>query len=756
MRNKGISESIIQNTEHSSSVIAFQNELRKQGIDLARDELDDQFNIITQQMTISGNIDAIAKKSARNIVSLFNNIPDQIKMSASEMTRNLQDQAILSAEFIATIQALQAKGFQALAATLAQEGPQALTAAKDFLNAPELAQEAESNLRVMREDLLRELAEIPDEIEMSGDELRDKFEPFGGDIVEGLSKGIRENGDAIKAAIIAAVENGEKGLILEFGIKSPARRFIPYGQAFADALALGMEQNGGKFTVAVLNAAKKAAEDLSTFTVTEQADLMEWANSQIAAIEKDMAGRLNMESLFSSDSYKAGLAEFKNGLISTFDLFTNFNNTFKSIQSNQQAITDAQEEYNRVVEEGTENLAEQVDLQKELEKLQAKFGAEGVVTGFEKLKINQAELRLLQMKSNINKKDTASERLAIKDAKRELQFLEQAEKRGVASSDEVQAARERLAEMTGTTEGIDNFEGRAGFQKMLDLQKDILTEQINIQKSMFDDLKANALLIAPEVTAMEERIADLESQIESQSDAEVAAQQSISDAKMEQFNTQLKLFELADRIIAAGPEGVKQFQKIAAAAGMPEQQIQSIINTANTMAPTFKSQFDEVATMFDSIFVDREAAKLKIDTTEAMANIKRIQGEVNMIFESFGMELPFPDLRNIQPPSTTPPGSDKGSLLDKVLHTGGFLNVGKRALVGEFGPEIISPSPTGVRVTPTGIGGGSGGGITVNQLSVNVTGVPSDPQSARKAAQSIRKALVNLEKEGNSSSILGR
>ena len=756
LSRRGYAEEEIRNLETSASIKAFQNKLTEEGNQLASDQLQKEFDIITQQMTISANIESIAQKSARSIVSLFNNIPEQIKMSASEMTRNLQDQAIISAEFIATIQALQAQGFQALAATLAQEGPAALTAAKDFLNAPELAQEAESNLRVMREDLLKELAGIPDEIEMSGDELRDKFEPFGGDIVDGLSKGIRENGEAIKEAIIAAVENGEKGLILEFGIKSPARRFIPYGQAFADALALGMEQNGGKFTVAVLNAAKKAAEDLSTFTITEQADLMEWANSQIASIEKDMAGRLNMESLFSSDSYKAGLAEFKTGLISTFDLFTNFSNTFKSIQNSQAAITKAQEEYNKVVQEGTKNLAEQVDLQADLEKLQSKFGAEGVVTGFERLKINQAELRLLQMKSNLNKKDTASERLAIKDAKRELQFLEQAEKRGVATADEVQAARERLAEMTGTTQGIDGFQGRDNFQKMLDLQKDILTEQVNIQTDLFDELKEKATLIAPEITAMEERIADLESQIESQSDAEVAAQQGISDAKMEQFNTQLKLFELADRIIAAGPEGVKQFQKIAAAAGMPEQQIQSIIDTANTMAPTFKSQFDEVATMFDSIFVEREAAKLTIDTTEAMANIKRVQGEVNMIFESFGMELPFPDLRNIQPPSTTPPGSDKGSLLDKVLHTGGFLNVGKRALVGEFGPEIISPSPTGVRVTPTGIGGGSGGGITVNQLSVNVTGVPSDPQSARKAAQSIRKALVNLEKEGNSSSILGR
>ena len=90
-----------------------------------------------------------------------------------------------------------------------------------------------------------------------------------------------------------------------------------------------------------------------------------------------------------------------------------------------------------------------------------------------------------------------------------------------------------------------------------------------------------------------------------------------------------------------------------------------------------------------------------------------------------------------------------------MQYKGGVTAIGKRALVGEFGPEIISVGPSGTRVTPTGIGG-VGGGIIVENLMVNVTGVPSDPQSARKAAISIRKALVNLEKEGSSSSILNR
>ena len=81
---------------------------------------------------------------------------------------------------------------------------------------------------------------------------------------------------------------------------------------------------------------------------------------------------------------------------------------------------------------------------------------------------------------------------------------------------------------------------------------------------------------------------------------------------------------------------------------------------------------------------------------------------------------------------------------------GGLIDVGNRALVGEFGPELVTMRPSGAHVTPLA---NSSSGFVVNNLNVNVTGVPSDPQSARKAAVQIRKALVNLEKEGTSSSI---
>ncbi len=77
---------------------------------------------------------------------------------------------------------------------------------------------------------------------------------------------------------------------------------------------------------------------------------------------------------------------------------------------------------------------------------------------------------------------------------------------------------------------------------------------------------------------------------------------------------------------------------------------------------------------------------------------------------------------------------------------GGTLASGY-GLVGEYGPEIIRAIPGGgVDITPIGNTGSSS--INISNLNVNVTGVPSDPMQARKAALAIRKELSKLDREG--------
>ena len=81
-------------------------------------------------------------------------------------------------------------------------------------------------------------------------------------------------------------------------------------------------------------------------------------------------------------------------------------------------------------------------------------------------------------------------------------------------------------------------------------------------------------------------------------------------------------------------------------------------------------------------------------------------------------------------------------------YTGGNVPMGRASIVGEMGPEIIMSTPGGTSVFSNKTGGGYGG-VTVENMNVNITGLPADPISARKAAINIRKELTKLEKEGN-------
>jgi hypothetical protein len=82
------------------------------------------------------------------------------------------------------------------------------------------------------------------------------------------------------------------------------------------------------------------------------------------------------------------------------------------------------------------------------------------------------------------------------------------------------------------------------------------------------------------------------------------------------------------------------------------------------------------------------------------------------------------------------------------MYMGGRDNMMRRALVGEYGPEEVRFVPgSGFLVKPLTYGG-AGNNTIVQELNVQVTGVPADPTSARKAALEIRKALNRLDREG--------
>lgn len=110
------------------------------------------------------------------------------------------------------------------------------------------------------------------------------------------------------------------------------------------------------------------------------------------------------------------------------------------------------------------------------------------------------------------------------------------------------------------------------------------------------------------------------------------------------------------------------------------------------------------------------------------------QGMMGLRAKGFKMGGRVPDMTHISP---------------KKYAMGGRDNLMRRALVGEYGPEEVRFVPgSGFLVKPL-THGGRGNNTVVENLSVNVTGVPADPSQARKAAVEIRKALSRLDREGS-------
>ena len=814
----GVSADIVAMTEYSKDVIAAELVIQERMTSEIKEQAEaTAFALSTREIAMM-KVEAIAKKASETMVSLFDEVPDQVKATANEVVRNLQDQAIMGAKFIETIAELQRKGFVGLSAMLAKEGPKALAVAQQFLEDGDLALEAESRIATAKTSLLSELQEFTEDMGLTDDEIRKQFVEGGGNLMQGIAEGIRTGDTAIREALTETVNKGLEGFEIEFKISSPSRDkdVMDAGYEVLRGMA-GKFPEGAKFFEdemvrhigeAAINAANRTAQDpnyQSPFNFTSQfvednplgrtetTLYIDGLFDQLNELEKFVNEKTaNLVTDYSSAKFKAILAETKGILVDTFDLYTSFTSQLNSIVSQTQAITDAERNLSEVKEYNLKLTEKQNKADEKYKKAIAKFGNENIVTEFESLQIKQAQLSLIRQQRDAAKSGSASERLAIKDAKRELQFLEQAAKRGVASEDEVQAARENLADLQGTTEGIDGFKDKEDYQEMLDLQKDINTLQIKFQKELIAEMKTASKELNDEVISAEKEKEEVANEILDSANKEAIAQAKVTEAKMAEYQTQLQLFGLADQIIGLGPEGEEQFRKIAKAVGMPEDEINNLIAQAKTMATKMNTQFNNVAEPLAKLKYDVEqGAQVTIEIQKALDNINKVKMEINTLYSALGKELPFPDIgigettfkstmanidkslqdygqsiiddynnfiENFNPDYPTP---EKETKIDGAFAKGGFLGTGGLGLVGEIGPELIKVRPNGVDIRPIaglergGMGSGGGDMIIVESLAVNVTGVPSDPQSARKAAKSIERALVNLRKEGSSSGILG-
>jgi len=108
----------------------------------------ESFRLWEDEVTEAGRTaEANLRASMGQIVSLFEKVPRQIRISAEKAAKNIRDQAELGARFAAAIGTLAAAGFDQLVAELEERGPEATRLAEDFARKPALALATELDLQ---------------------------------------------------------------------------------------------------------------------------------------------------------------------------------------------------------------------------------------------------------------------------------------------------------------------------------------------------------------------------------------------------------------------------------------------------------------------------------------------------------------------------------------------------------------------------------------------------------------------------------
>jgi hypothetical protein len=369
----------------------------------------------------------------------------------------------------------------------------------------------------------------------------------------------------------------------------------------------------------------------------------------------------------------------------------------------------------------------------------------------------------------MNGKRSANELLAIQRSKENIEDLRAMASKGVISNLELQAAEEELARLTG--EDVTEDERRLAILELAQAEKEL------------SDAKEAAVRISDDLVAAREEVIKLrneealsEYKYQAALDAVATATEGIVDADLALDEARGKVAQA----ISADSSYMTNLTNLLSKYGIANTEISKITTNHGVLSTMFQTPL--TSTFLDPVI---EAYK-EVNRQAAMAIY---QNSIFMKSQQAGMGVDeYRIFQGALDAGVTSPTTTQGTIypnyseqldslqsffknLDSFINTGivpgygmggrvkGYKYGGRgdamtRALVGEYGPEEVKFIPgNGFMVKPLGTGKS---GTVVNNLNVNVTGVPSDPISARKAAVQISKALKKLDKEGSSGTGLRR
>ncbi len=341
-----------------------------------------------------------------------------------------------------------------------------------------------------------------------------------------------------------------------------------------------------------------------------------------------------------------------------------------------------------------------------------------------------------------------------------------------------QAASEANSAISGAFSSQFNLFGAnqsvlSGEQKLNDLLKEqttllkgntaAMTKGIQDARDKRDFLKIayeEGTISLAEYQLDEEELTEAEN---ARSDRLAELDKDISNANIQQAQNLFNMGQQAFELLSLGPDAVNIFKELATTLGIDASVIDTVTGKteqlANTIGTKFAGKMDEVASKFfnTNMQIEQDEITIDVNNNPAVISIDQVEQQLMaLIGKDWRVQLGI-DSSGLPGSSTSSSSTSAGGggSMATVYAGGGrlpaYANGGSLAsgygLVGEYGPEIIRAIPGGgVDITPIGNTGSSS--INISNLNVNVTGVPSDPMQARKAALAIRKELSKLDREG--------
>ena len=322
-------------------------------------------------------------------------------------------------------------------------------------------------------------------------------------------------------------------------------------------------------------------------------------------------------------------------------------------------------------------------------------------------------------------------------------------------------------------------------------EEELNQELVNLEREMQDLMEDGKFLAEDIISIKEEELELAELIAAANGDIELSAQEQLKLAKeerelerLERANAQGSLFK-GDLQIEAKKEEIQTIKTRGTTEEMVSKKEEELAKSkadaqinANERIIEIQEEQEEVVQRLVDLEEDREDAaraveKAQIDilkkTNETIIAFADLNNESTEELRALAKSLGMPEavidsiLRKVlattiaieaMPAFAVPQlAADMASLQASTANkpvaraSGGPVRIGQRGLVGENGPELIKPMPNGVMIKP--LAGGQAAGVTQN-VSLNITGLPTDPIAARKIAQNIQRELNKLKGDGRS------